>query len=143
VNADHDFYGSRFPDDGGDVVTIKGIRFAADSLWIYLAGDAVRAVLAFLTSSRLRVRRLRGGMISTWHILALLSRPGHMSSSRTSAILRIGSRGLSGRRIECTLREQPRSGTLPKTRLWILGQVHTPLEYVVPAGGTRKIRVVW
>jgi hypothetical protein len=47
VNADHDFYGSRFPDNGGDVVTIQGIRFTTDSIWIYLAGGAVREATLF------------------------------------------------------------------------------------------------
>jgi hypothetical protein len=61
LNRNHDFYGLRFLKDRGEVFTIQAVRFAAASLWTYLAGDTTRRPLAFLTSSRLWARQLRGG----------------------------------------------------------------------------------
>jgi hypothetical protein len=47
VNGNHDYYGASFPNDGGKLVTIGGLRFAVATLWTYLDDTGRREATRF------------------------------------------------------------------------------------------------
>ncbi|NBJ13762.1 metallophosphoesterase [Microvirga arsenatis] len=66
VNGNHDYYGSHFPNDGGEVFTVNGVRFAVASLWTYLTGHAVKEATRFPDFNR-----IKGATIQRWNDLHL------------------------------------------------------------------------
>jgi len=143
VNGSHDFYGSRFPNEGGDLFTIGGVRIAVASLWTYMTGDAIREVARFPDFIK-----IEGATVNKWNDLHL-AHLSFLEQARADVVIThhapfLGSihEDFRGDVLNAFFVNNLDPTRFPKTRLWIHGHVHTLFDYVVPANDGHEIQAV-
>ena len=142
VNGNHDYYGGSFPNDGGDLIAIGGIRFAVATLWTYLDETGRHEAARFPDFVK-----IQGATVDKWNDLHLAQLtfleqakadvivthhapfPGSVYPDfRDDALNAFFVNNLDPQRF-------------PKTRLWLHGHVHAPFDYLVSAGD-HEMRVI-
>lgn len=143
VNGNHDFYGSGFPHDTGELVTIRGVRFAVASLWTSLTGPAVQEAARFPDFIN-----IEGTTIQRWNDLHL-AHLRFLEQAKADVIVTHhapfpGSvhADFQGDVLNAFFVNNLDPDRFPKTGLWIHGHVHTPFDYTVRATNGHEIRVV-
>ena len=142
VNGNHDYYGTSFPNDLGDVITIGEIRFAVATLWTYLDDAAQHKAARFPDFVK-----IQGAAADKWNDLHL-AQLTFLEQAKADVIVTHHAPFLS------SIHEDFRDDALnaffvnnldperfPNTKLWIHGHVHTPFDNRVWAGD-HEIRVV-
>ncbi|MGF9764959.1 metallophosphoesterase [Microvirga sp. 0TCS3.31] len=142
VNGNHDYYGTSFPNDLGDLITIDGIQFAVTTLWTYLDDAGRREAARFPDFVK-----IEGVTVDRWNDLHLAQltflkqAEADVIVSHHAPFLESTEAEFQGDAFNAFFVNNLNPERFPKTRLWIHGHVHTPFDYLVPAGD-HEMRVV-
>jgi DNA repair exonuclease SbcCD nuclease subunit len=142
VNGNHDYYGGSFPNDLGDLITIGGIRFAVATLSTYLDDTGRHKAARFPDFVK-----IHGVTVDMWNDLHL-AQLTFLEQSKADVIVSHHAPfpgsihpDFQGDALNAFFVNNLDPKRFPKTRLWIHGHVHTPFDYLLPAGD-HEIRVV-
>lgn len=143
VNGNHDFYGSRFPNDMGELVTIKGVRFAVATLWTYLAGHAIREAARFPDFVKIEQATVqKWNDLHQAHLSFVEQAQADVVISHHAPFAGSVHESFKGDVLNAFFVNDLDPNRFPKTRLWIHGHVHDPFDYIVHDDNGHKIRVV-
>jgi DNA repair exonuclease SbcCD nuclease subunit len=142
VNGNHDYYGGSFPNDGGEVVTVGGIRFAVATLWTYLDDTSRHEAARFPDFVK-----IQGATVNKWNDLHL-AQLAFLEQAKANMIVSHHAPfpgsihpDFQADALNMFFVNNLDAKRFPKTKLWIHGHVHIPFDYVVPAED-HEIRVV-
>jgi DNA repair exonuclease SbcCD nuclease subunit len=142
VNENHDYYGGSFPKDLGNIFTIGGIRFAAATLWTYLDGTGRREAPRFPDFVN-----IQGVSADKWNDLHL-AQLTFLEQAQVDVVVSHHAPfpgsihpDFDGDALNTFFVNNLNPERFSKTRLWVHGHVHTPFDYLVPAGD-HEMRVV-
>lgn len=142
VNGNHDDYGGSFSNNLGDLITIGEIRFAVAALWTYLDDTGRREAARFLDFVK-----IQGITADRWNELHL-AQLTLLEQAQADVVVSHhapfpGSIHLDfhGDALDAFFVNNLNPERFPKSQLWIHGHVHTPFDYLVPAGD-HEMRVV-
>jgi DNA repair exonuclease SbcCD nuclease subunit len=126
VNGNHDYYGGSFPNDGGELVTMGGIRFAVATLWTYLDDRGRREAARFPDFVK-----IQGATVDKWNDLHLaqLAFLEQADVIVTHHALFRGSvhEDFQGDALKAFFVNNLDPQRFPKTRLWLHGHMHSPV----------------
>ena len=142
VNGNHDYYGTSFPNDLGDLITIGGIRFAVATLWTYLDDTGRREAARFPDFVR-----IQNATADKWNDLHL-AQLTFLEQAKADVIISHHAPfpgsihpDFQGDALNVFFVNNLDPERFAKTRLWLHGHLHTPFDYLVSAGD-HQIRVV-
>jgi DNA repair exonuclease SbcCD nuclease subunit len=142
VNGNHDYYGGSFPNDGGDLIAIGGIRFAVATLWTYLDDTGRHEAARFPDFVN-----IQGATVDKWNDLHL-AQLTFLEQAKADVIVTHHAPfpgsihpDFRGDALNAFFVNNLDPQRFPKTRLWIHGHVHTLFDYLVSAGD-HEIRVI-
>lgn len=142
VNGNHDYYGGSFPNDGGELVTMAGIRFAVATLWTYLDDTGRHEAARFPDFVK-----IQGATVDKWNDLHL-AQLKFLEQAQADVIVTHhapfpGSvhEDFQGDALNSFFVNNLDPQRFPRTQLWLHGHVHTPFDYLVSAGD-HQLRVM-
>jgi DNA repair exonuclease SbcCD nuclease subunit len=142
VNGNHDYYGGFFPNDGGELVTMGGIRFAVATLWTNLDDTSRHEAARFPDFVK-----IQGATVDKWNDLHL-AQLAFLEQAEADVIVTHhapfpGSvhEDFQGDALNAFFVNNLDPQHFPKTQLWLHGHVHTPFDYLVSAGD-HQMRVI-
>jgi DNA repair exonuclease SbcCD nuclease subunit len=142
VNGNHDYYGSTFPDDTGEIITISGVRFAVATLWTHIDEVGMLSRSRFPDFANIRgIEAWKWNALNQNHIAFLEAAEADVIVTHHAPFLHSIEEEFQGDALNTFFVNNLDPERFSKTRLWIHGHVHTPLDYTVPAG-EHEIRVV-
>lgn len=142
VNGNHDYYGAVFPNDTGDIVVINGIRFAIATLWTHIDERGMLSASRFPDFANIRdCAAWKWNALNQNHISFFEQAKADVIVSHHAPFLESTEAEFQGDAFNAFFVNNLDPKRFPKTRLWIHGHVHTPFDYLVPAGD-HEIRVV-
>jgi predicted MPP superfamily phosphohydrolase len=126
VNGNHDYYGGSFPNDGGELVTMGGIRFAVATLWTYLDDRGRREAARFPDFVK-----IQGATVDKWNDLHL-AQLAFLEQADVIVTHHAPFRGsvhedFQGDALKAFFVNNLDPQRFPKTRLWLHGHMHSPV----------------
>jgi DNA repair exonuclease SbcCD nuclease subunit len=142
VNGNHDYYGGSFPNDGGELITMDGIRFAVATLWTYLDDTSRHEAARFPNFVK-----IQGATVDKWNDLHL-AQLTFLEQAEADVIVTHHSpfpgsvhEDFQGDALNAFFVNNLDPERFPRTRLWLHGHLHTPFDYFVSAGD-HQMRVI-